>query len=95
MITEATVGWHTVSADPEYHYFDSLLCSQIDNKTLELFCPDDAFHPFAFASKVQSDDFPTEKEVLQMPDEERCKWIETKHVEMSDLVERNGFKLVR
>ena len=94
MITAATVDWHKVTSDPEYHYFDSLFHSQIDHETLELFCPDEAFHPFAFASKVQSEDFPTYKEVLQMPNEERRKWIESMDVEMSDLVERKAFELV-
>ena len=94
VIAAATVDWHTVKSDPEYHYFDSLFRSQIDHETLELFCPDEAFHPFAFASKVQSEDFPTYKEVLQMPDVERRKWIESMDVEMSDLVERKAFELV-
>ena len=94
MIAAATVDWHTVSSDPEYHYFDSLFRSQIDNETLELFCLDDAFHPFAFASKVQSEDFPTYKEVLQMPDEEHRKWIDSMDVQMSDLFEHKAFELV-
>ena len=77
-----------------YQYFDSLFRAQIDHDTLQLYDVEDAFHPFAFAAKVQSDDFPTYNEILRMSEEERLKWIEAMDVEISDLVERNAFDLV-
>ena len=94
VIAFATVDWHTVSDDPLFQYFDSLFRSQIDQETLQLYNVEDAFHPFAFAAKVQSNDFPTYHEILRMSGEERRKWIESMDVEMSDLMERNAFELV-
>ena len=94
VIAAATLDWNTVSSDPEFIYFDRMFRAQLDPVTAELFCPDEAFHPFAFASKVQSEDFPSYQEILQMPDDERKKWIESMDVEMQDLVDRNAFELV-
>ena len=94
VIAAATIDWQQVSSDPEFEYFDNLFRCQLDPVSREILCPDQAFHPFAFATKVQSEDFPTYQEILQMPDDERHKWIESMDVEMSDLVERKAFELV-
>ena len=94
VIAFASVNWESVTDDPMYQYFDSLFRAQIDHDTLQLYDVEDAFHPFAFAAKVQSDDFPTYNKILRMSEEERLKWIEAMDVEISDLVERNAFDLV-
>ena len=93
VIAFASVDWHTVSNDPMFQYFDSLFRCQIDPETLQLL--DGDIHPFAFAAKVQSEDFPTYHDILRMSGEERAKWIESMDVEMSDLVERDAFELVK
>lgn len=92
--TFAVIDWETVVTDPMYQYFDHLFRCQLDPETLELFDVDDAFHPFAFAAKVQSADFPSYHDILRMDGEERRKWIESMDVEISDLVDRNAFELV-
>ena len=94
VIAFASVDWETVTDDPLHQYFDALFRAQIDQETLQLFDVKDAFHPFAFAAKVQSDDFPSYHDILRMTGEERLKWIESMDVEMSDLIERNAFELV-
>ncbi len=76
-----------------YHYFHYLFQCQIDSATLELLDAD-ALHPFAFAAKVQSEDFPSYHDILRMSGEERFKWIESMDVEMSDLTERQAYELV-
>ena len=90
----AVVDWEDVTDDPLYQYFHHLFQCQVDPKTLELLNADDAFHPFAFAAKVQSEDFPSYHDILRMTGEERRKWIESMDVEMSDLTERNAYELV-
>ena len=77
-----------------YQYFHLLFSAQICPDTLELYCADDAFHPFAFAAKVQSEDFPSYHEILRMSDAERKKWMEAMDVEMNDLIERKAFELI-
>ena len=94
VVAFALVDWECVDTDPLHQYFDSLFRCQIDFLTLELFDADDAFHPFAFATKVQSDDFPQCHDVLRMSGEERRKWIESMDVEISDLNEREAYELV-
>ena len=89
-----TLDWEAAATDPTCQYFDSLFRSQIDPETLELFDAQDAFHPFAFAAKVQAEDFPTYNEILRMDTSERLKWLEAMDTEMSDLVERQAFELV-
>jgi hypothetical protein len=71
-----------------------LFTAQLDPDTLQLCDVEDAFHPFAFAAKVQSEDFPTHNEILCMHGEERCKWIEAVDAEMSDLTECKACELV-
>ena len=71
-----------------------MFTSQIDYETLELYNAEDAFHPFAFAAKVQSKDYPSYHEILLMDGLEQKKWLESMDVEMSDLVARNAFEFV-
>ena len=94
MIAFACVDWESVVDDPMYRHFDSLFRAQIDPRTLQLFDAEDAFHPFAFAAKVQSDNFPTFSEFLRMQGEERKRWMDALDTEISDLAERNAYELV-
>ena len=93
-IAAATSDWQDTAADPEFEYFDNMFRTQVDCSTAKLLCPEDAFHPFAFATKVQSADFPTYREILGMDDDERLKWIEAMDTELSDLTERKAFEFV-
>ena len=63
----ASLEWDKSIRDPYLDYFDSLFVSQIDPTTLELFDAEEAFHPFCFAAKVQSEDYPSYQEILRMP----------------------------
>ena len=71
-----------------------MFTSQIDYETLELFDAADAFHPFAFPARVQSEDFPSYQDILRMDGLECKKWLESMDVEMSDLVAQNAFEFV-
>jgi hypothetical protein len=90
----ATMDWSNGRYDQEFQRFHAMFTSQIDHETLELYDAEDAFHPFAFAAKVQSEDFPSYHEILRMDGMERKKWLESMDVEMSDLVARKAFEFV-
>ena len=94
VIAFATVNWGGIVEDPTYQYFDSLFRSQIDPQTLQVLDVEDAFHPFAFAAKVQSEDFPSYSDILRMTGEERRKWMESMDEEINDLNERQAYELV-
>ena len=94
LLSVVTLDWESVCSDPVYEYFHSLFTAQINAETLELYDPDDAFHPFAFAAKVQSEDFPSYGDILRMEGVERRKWIESMDTEITDLMEREAFELV-
>lgn len=94
VIAYATVDWESVTTEPLYHHFHDLFTLQIDAETLELYDAQEAFHPFAFSAKVQSEDFPTYGEILRMDSTERFKWLEAMDKEIQDLVDRNSFELV-
>ena len=90
----ATLDWTQDRYDAEFASFHSLFSSQINYETLELYDAADAFHPFVFATRVQSEDFPSYHEILRMDGMERKKWLESMDVEMSDLLSRNAFEFV-
>jgi hypothetical protein len=94
VIAFALADWDNSLQDPYYDYFDSIFSAQIDHESLALYDADAAFHPFAFAAKIQSADFPSYQEVIRMGTEERKKWLESMDVEISDLVEREAFEFV-
>ena len=86
----AAVDWSLVTAcdgikDPFYDKFDGLFSAQVDVNTLELYNASKNFHPFAFAAKVQSQDFPSYHEILRMDSEERLKWAKSMDDKISEL----------
>ena len=66
----AMIDCESVSDDPTYQHFHKMFTRFYDEKTCELLDAD-ALHPFALASKMQSDDFPSFREILRMSDDER------------------------
>eukprot|EP00977_Amphora_coffeiformis_P011220 scaffold2698_cov213-Amphora_coffeaeformis.AAC.1 len=83
-----------VTNEPLYAHFHELFARQINPDTLELFDAQDAFHPFAFSAKLQSEDFPTYSDILRMEPIERAKWLQAMDQEINDLLDRNTFELV-
>eukprot|EP00977_Amphora_coffeiformis_P023186 scaffold12381_cov86-Amphora_coffeaeformis.AAC.2 len=90
----ATLDWEMVTNEPLYAHFHELFARQINPDTLELFDAQDAFHPFAFSAKLQSEDFPTYSDILCMEPIERAKWLQAMDQEINDLLDRNTFELV-
>jgi len=94
VIAFATLDWESVDSEPLYQYYHKLFTAQIDPETLELYDAQDAFHPFAFAAKLQSEDFPTYHDILRMDPIERAKWLEAMDKEIQDLIDQKCFDLV-
>ena len=61
----ATMDWEVVHDDPTFIQFHSMFTRFFDEATCELLDAD-AIHPFALASKMHNEDFPTYKEILRM-----------------------------
>ena len=80
-----TLDWETVDKDSLYSVFDDMFKTHVDRKTQEILDPNAAFHPFALAAKVESEDYPTFKEILRMDPEERDKWFAAMDEEMQTL----------
>ena len=94
VIAMATLNWDYNVKDPYLAYFDNLFATQIDRETLKLYDADAAFHPFSFAAKVQSEDFPSYQEILRMAPEEKLLWLQAMDAEIRELSERNAVELV-
>ena len=71
-----------------------MFAAQVNPETLELYDADAAFHPFIYAAKLQSEDFPTFNEILKMPPEERLLWMRSIDEEFEALIEREAIELV-
>ena len=94
VIAFAVADWENVVRDPHCDYFDSLFTSQIDPETLRILDVEAAFHPFAFAAKIQSEDFPSCGDIIRMQGEERSKWMDAMDAEIRELGERKAFEFV-
>ena len=94
VVAFASFNWDVSVKDPYLAYFDNLFASQIDPKTLALYDADKAFHPFCFAAKVQSEDFPSYQEILKMKPEEQLVWLKAMDEEISELSECEAVELV-
>ena len=94
VVAFAVADWETVTADPYYDYFHTLFTSQIDPETLFVLDIEQAFHPFAFAAKIQSEDFPSYGDIIRMQGEERRKWMDAMDAEMKELAGRKAFEFV-
>jgi hypothetical protein len=75
-------------------YFDHLFSMYLDPDSLVLYDAEEALHPFAFATKVQSEDFPSYQEVVRMNREERMKWMKSMDEELQELHEKGAYEFV-
>ena len=89
----AIMNWETVATDAMYQYFDHMFSLHVDAKTKELLNPD-MIHPFSLASKLESEDYPSFKEILRMPPEERSKWFDSMDEEIQALFESGACEFV-
>ena len=94
VIAFALADWEDVVKDPYFDYFDAMFKSQIDHETLQILDVEEAFHPFAFSAKIQSEDFPSYGDIIRMQGDERRRWMEAMDNEISELIERKAFEFV-
>ena len=92
-LSYVTLDWESVSETSLYVYFHELFTYYVDPKTKELLDPD-AFHPLALASKLESEDYPSFKEILRMDHEEREKWFDSMNEELKVLFESGVMEFV-
>ena len=81
-----TLDWESVSETSQYAYFHELFTRYVDHRTKELLDPD-AIHPLALSAKLESEDFPTYREILRMDPVERDKWFDSMDEELKVLFE--------
>ena len=89
----ATLDWETVNSHPLYAYFDELFTSLVDIETQELLDPDQV-HPFSLSAKLESEDYPTFKEIMRMDKEERDQWFDSMDEELSVLFKSGACEFV-
>ena len=92
-IIYATLNWESVKENSMYQYFDHLFSMHVCPKTKELLNPD-MIHPFTLSSKLESEDYPSFKEILRMPPEERSKWFDSMDEELQALFEMGSCEFV-
>ncbi len=89
----ATLDWEKVSDDPLFCAFHDMFTRFYDAETCELQDPD-GIHPFCLASKIQSQDYPTYREIMRMEPEERNKWLDSMDEELKALFDGGTFEFV-
>ena len=94
VIAFANLNWDQSVKDPYLAYFDNLFAAQIDYEFLKLYDAEEAFHPFAFAAKVQSKDYPSYQEILHMDKEEQLLWLKAMDIKISELSDCEAVQLV-
>ena len=57
----------------------------VDPTTKTLLDPDSAIHLFSMASQLESEDYPSFKEIMRMSPEERAKWLDSMDEEIQAL----------
>ena len=89
----ATLDWDHVDSDPLYKHFHDMFTRFLDPESYELL---DAagLHPFLLVSKLNSDDFPSFKEVMRMPKEEQDKWFDSMDEELQALFDQGTLEFV-
>ena len=92
-LSYVTLDWESVSKTSLYAYFDELFTFYVDPATKELL-DTDAFHPLALSSKMESDDYPSFKEILRMDPEERNKWFDSMDEELKVLFDSGVMEFV-
>ena len=65
-LAHATLNWETVTQDSLYKRFHEIFMFYVDPTTKTLLDPDSAIHPFSMASKLESEDYPSFKEIMRM-----------------------------
>ena len=88
-----TLDWETAKDNSMYKRFDRMFSMHVDPKTKELLNPD-MIHPFSLAAKLEDSDYPTFKEILRMPPEERRKWFDSMDEELRVLFETGACEFV-
>ena len=88
----ATLNWEQVTSNSLYQSFDHLFNLHVNAKTKELLDPD-GIHPFALSSKMESEDYPSFKDILRMAPEERSKWFDSMDEEIRALFESGACEL--
>ena len=89
----ATLDWEHVSDDPYCQYFDEIFTTFYDEETMTILDAD-AIHPFALASKLHNEDFPSYQDIIRMPPEERNKWMDSMDEELQALYEFGTFEFI-
>ena len=89
----ATLDWEVVHDDPTFLHFHNMFTRFYDSETCELL-DGDAIHPFALASKLHNEDFPSFKEILRLPDDEKEKWMSSMDEELQALHDSGTFEFV-
>ena len=89
----ATLDWDSVNDDPLFNHFEDLFATHLDRESCEL-VDSDGLHPFALASKITSEDFPTYREILRMDPQEREQWFDSMDEELQALWENGTFEFV-
>jgi len=88
----ATLDWDTVGDDPLYQHFHAMFTRYFDHDTCEL-VDTDGLHPFALASKMNSADFPSLKEIFRMAPDERNLWFASMDDEFESLFKQEPLSL--
>ena len=88
-----TVDWEQVHQTSLYVYFHELFTAYVDRRTKELLDAD-AIHPLSMASKMESEDYPSFKEILRMDPDERAKWFDSMDEELKVLFESGVMEFV-
>ena len=89
----ATLDWENVSDDPMFQAFHDKFTRFLDQETCELLDPE-GLHPFCLASKMQSEDYPSFREIMRMEPEERNKWMDSMDEELQVLFDSGAFEFV-
>ena len=87
------LNWETVDNESLYKQFDRLFSLYVDPVAKELLDPDAAIHPFAMASKLESEDYPTFREILRMDPDERERWFDSMDEEINALFNSGACEL--
>ena len=90
----ATLNWETVSSESLYQRFHELFSLYMDQKTKEVLDPDSAIHPFSLASKMESEDYPTFKEIMRMDPKERDLWFDSMDEELKALFDSGACQFI-
>ena len=91
-LAHATLNWETVTQDSLCKRFHEIFMLHVDPTMKTLLDPDSAIHPFSMASKVESEDYPSFKEIMRMSLEERAKWLDSMDEEIQALFKTSACK---